>query len=216
MRNVIIVGRNTGSARVSVRKKLIDGEMSNFYAEAKFEPTHENGYLNCLATLTHTLEETVKGSIKDVTIFTLGNLTKAIGRYYKCKEAVKVLKLEEQEAVQKTFELFVENKSEVGKKEDMSEEEQAIWAEFVPFEFEATKEGLLKEIRAIYTSDYIDKMEADLEALYTPGVDGIVIPLTRKEKEVKAYKQMIIPAHRKAWDLVAQYLEEETDVETAF
>lgn len=204
-REVVIVARNTGGARVSIKTS---GAKVGFKAQ-EFEPSYESGYLNALELVTLTLEQGVEHNIKDVTIFTLSNVANAVARYYKVKSAVSILKLDEEETMQKTFELFVE-----GKNGEMSEEEQEIWSRFIPAEFACAEGGLLKQIRSIYSQDYLEEMEGDLAELEEEAKGkGVVARFNARDR----FKQRITKAHRKAWELVPDYEEaDEFEIEDVF
>lgn len=192
-REVIIVGKGSGSARVSVLTK--GGRVG--YKAKEFDPIQESGYLNALDTVTFTLEQSVEGNIGDVTIFTLGNVANAVARYHKCRTAVELLKLEAEEEMQKVFELFVESKTT-----EMTEEEQEIWSRFIPAEYASREDKLIKEIRSIYTGDYLDKMQTDLDLIAEEAKEKGVVPrMTATDR----FKERIIKAHRDAWDLVPEF-----------
>jgi len=57
----------------------------------------------------------------------------------------------------KVLELFIENKNG-----NMSEEEQELWARFIPAEYACPEAGLIKTIRNVYSGDYLQKMERDI------------------------------------------------------
>lgn len=203
-REVVIVARNTGGARVSI--KTLGARVG--YKAQEFEPSYDSGYLNALELVTLTLEQSAEHGIKDVTIFTLSNVANAVARYFKTKSAVKLLKLDEEEEMNKVFELFVENKNG-----GMSEEEQEIWSRFIPAEYACSEEGLLKQIRSIYSQDYLEKMENDLKELEEKAGENGVVRMTARDR----FKQRITKAHREAWELVPDYEEDDIfEIEDVF
>lgn len=204
-REVIIVARSTGGARVSL---VIQGTRVGMKAQ-EFDPSFDSGYLNALELVVMTMEQAVEHGIKDITIFTLSNVANAVARYFKTKSAVKLLKLDEEEEMNKVFELFVENKNG-----GMSEEEQKIWSRFIPAEYACSGEGLLKQIRSIYTNEYLEKMEADLENIEAEAREKGIRPRYGQREH---FKKRITLAHRKAWELVPEApLEEYFEIEDVF
>lgn len=205
-REVIIVARSTGGARVSL---VIQGTRVGMKAQ-EFDPSFDSGYLNALELVVMTMEQAVEHGIKDITIFTLSNVANAVARYFKTKSAVKLLKLDEEEEMQKAFELFVENKNG-----GMSEEEQELWRRFIPAEYACSEEGLLKQIRSIYTNEYLEKMEADLVELEAEAKEKGIRP---RYGQRERFKKRITLAHRKAWELVPEvsHAEEYFEIEDVF
>lgn len=206
-REIVIVARNTGGARVSL---MVEGSRVGMKTQ-KFEPSFNSGYLNALELVTITLEQALEHGIGDITIFTLSNVTNAIRRYYKTKSAVKLLKLDdEEEEMQKVFELFVE-----GKSGEMSEEEQELWSRFIPAEYECSEAGLIKTIRNAYSGEYLEKMEADIAELEEEAKEKGIRP---RYGQRERFKKRITLAHRKAWELVpeASHAEEYFEIEDVF
>ncbi len=202
-RDVIIVARATGSARVSVLSQ--GGKVG--YKSTQFEPSHDGGYLNALDLVSYTLEQSVENKIEGVTVFTLSNVANAVKRYYSCKKAISTLKLETEESMAKTFDLFVE-----GKSTEMGEKEQEAWKRFTEAEFYASEAGLLKEIRSIYTGAYVQKMQDDLDKVVEEAGKTGVIKFNARD----SFKKRIIKAHKDAWDLVPGGEEEEVEITDAF
>lgn len=206
-KEVVIVARNTGGARVSL---TVNGARVGMKAQ-EFEPSYESGYLNALELVTLTLEQSAEHGIKDVTIFTLSNVTNAISRYFKTKSAVKLLNLDsEEEEMNKVFELFVKNKNG-----EMSEEEQELWSRFIPAEYACSEAGLIKTIRSVYSGEYLEKMEKDIEELEAEAKEKGVHPRFGQRER---FKKRITLAHRKAWELVpeASHTEEYFEIEDVF
>lgn len=205
-REIVIVARNTGGARVSL---MVEGSRVGMKAQ-EFKPSFDSGYLNALELVTLTLEQAVEHNISDITIFTLGNVANAIARYYKTKSAVEILKLDEEEEMNKVFELFVKNKN--GK---MSEEEQELWSRFIPAEYACAKAGLIKTIRNVYSGEYLEKMEKDIEELEAEAKEKGIRPRFGQRER---FKKRITLAHRKAWELVpeASHAEEYFEIEDVF
>lgn len=204
-KEVIIVARNTGGARVSL---TVNGARVGMKAQ-EFEPSYESGYLNALELVTLTLEQAVEHNIGDITIFTLSNVANAVNRYYKTKSAVKLLKLGSEEEMQKVFELFVKNKGS-----EMSEEEQELWSRFIPAEYACAESGLVKTIRNVYSQSYLDKMEKDIEELEAEAKEKGIRPRYGQREH---FKKRITLAHRKAWELVPEApLEEYFEIEDVF
>lgn len=189
-REIIIVARGTGSARVSL---VTQGARVGMKAQ-EFDPSFDSGYLNALELVVMTMEQAVENNISDISIFTLSNVTNAVNRYYKTKSAVQLLKLDEEQEMQKVFELFVENKGS-----EMSEEEQELWSRFIPAEYACSETNLIKTIRNVYSQSYLDKMEADLAEIEKEAQEKGVKP---RYGQRERFKKRITVAHRKAWELI--------------
>ena len=197
-REIIIVARNTGGARVSL---MVEGGRVGMKSQS-FDPSYSSGYLNALELVTLTLEQAIEHGIGDISIFTLSNVSNAISRYYKTKNAVKLLNLDsEEEEMNKVLELFIENKNG-----NMSEEEQELWARFIPAEYACSEAGLIKTIRNVYSGEYLEKMEKDIENLEKEAKEKGIRPRFGQRER---FKKRITLAHRKAWELVPEASPEE-------